>query len=497
MRSRAIVAVLICALATTARASSAPVPSCSDPGDGWCVARRFAGDVPGGELGFRFGEPLDVDGDGRADVAAGSRFKRRESHQAGRAAVWSGATGTLIRAWDGDATDALLGHWVLPLSDLDGDDLADLLIAAPIAAVDGAMRGLVVARSPKTGDEIWRRAGGEQATFGWDLAPAGDHDGDGRPDVFVGQPAASGGRVYLLSGKDGRVLREYAPPEYTSAFGWVVARADDLDGDGHPDLAVGAPPGRGPEDPPGGAAYVLSSRRGDVLHRWQGTDSASTFGEMVAAVGDLDDDRRGEIAVASPGTDDQARARRGELRIFSGANGALLRHWSGTQAGELYGRMVVGAGDLDGDATDDLAIGAPWHRTAAGDRVGRVELRSGRRGTVLGELVGDGPGSWFGWHVRRAPDPEGRGRPALLIGSLRHPAGGAEGTGVIDLYVFRSPAAREAHPEPAGTERAVPAGRRAPEPADTEPPGPAGTARAAPAADQGTVTRGARRSDIK
>ena len=50
-------------------------PSCSAPGTGWCVARRFAGDVPSGELGFRFGEPLDVDGDGHADVAAGARFK--------------------------------------------------------------------------------------------------------------------------------------------------------------------------------------------------------------------------------------------------------------------------------------------------------------------------------------------------------------------------------------------------------------------------------------
>ena len=74
-------------------------------------------------------------------------------------------------------------------------------------------------------------------------------------------------------------------------------------------------------------------------------------------------------------------------------------------------------------------------------------------GDVLSELVGDEALYWFGWHIRRAPDPEGRGRPALLIGSLLHPVDGQAGVGVIDWYVWRG--------------------------------------------GQGTVTRGARRSDIK
>src|SRR6188768_4318087 len=65
-------------------------PACSTPGDGWCVARRFSGDVPNGELGFRFGEPLDADGDGRADVAAGARWKlAQKTLQNGSATVFS------------------------------------------------------------------------------------------------------------------------------------------------------------------------------------------------------------------------------------------------------------------------------------------------------------------------------------------------------------------------------------------------------------------------
>jgi hypothetical protein len=61
---------------------------------------------------------------------------------------------------------------------------------------------------------------------------------------------------------------------------------------------------------------------------------------------------------------------------------------------------------------------------------------------VLAELFGDEADCWFGWHIRRAPDPDGRCRPALLIGSLRHPVDGARGVGVLDLYVLR-PAKRQ------------------------------------------------------
>src|SRR2546425_1155597 len=85
-------------------------------------------------------------------------------------------------------------------------------------------------------------------------------------------------------------------------------------------------------------------------------------------------------------------------------------------------------------------------------------LRSGRSGKVLYELFGDEADCWYGWHIRRAPDPDGLGRAALLISSLRHPVDGNVGVGVLDLYVLRR-----------GKKRG----------------------------DQGTTTRGSRRSDIR
>jgi hypothetical protein len=435
------------------------------------VARRFPGSIFGGELGFRFGEPLDVDGDGHADVAAGARFKRWHGNQQnGTAAVWSGATGDLIREWDGEWPDGLFGHWVMPVPDLSGDGLADVIIAAPHANLDGRWRGVVVARSPKTGEEIWKRVETDSESLGWDMSLAGDQDGDGRTDIFVGAPTEPIGRVYLLSGKDGSVLRTYAPQAEGETFGWYVARLDDLDGDGRPDLAVGGPVAKNADGAQVGGAWVLSSASGKELHHWRGTDPRGGFGGVVAALGDLDGDGKGEIAVAAPATEDQTWTLLGEVHIYSGATGKELRHWSGKQPGEQFGRMVVDAGDLDGDGVDDIAIGAPWHRLGTAARVGRVELRSGRTGAVLAELFGDEADCWFGWHIRRAPDPDGRGRPTLLIGSLRHPVDGKVGVGVLDLYVLRPAQGAREHGTKQGTKQGT---------------------------NQGTITRGTRRKDIK
>ncbi len=415
--------------------------------------------MAGGELGFRFGEPLDVDGDGTADIAAGARFVRQADSQNGSAAVWSGASGAPIRSWQGELPDAIFGHWVMPVPDLGHDGLADLVIAAPLARIDGDLSGVLFARSPKTGEELWTRRGRGTENFGWHLALAGDHDGDGKSELFVGAPSAGArGRVALVRGSDGTELRTYAPPRDVGMFGWFVDRTADLDGDGRGDLVVGAPFESSAGGTTVGGAWVLSSTSGRELHHWQGTDALSGFGEVVAAVGDVDGDGKGDVAVAAPRTNDRSRTRPGEVRIYSSATGRQLRHWSGGQPGELFGRMVAAAGDLDGDGTDDLAIGAPWYRREAADKTGRMELRSGRSGKVLAELFGDEADCWFGWHIRRAPDPDARGRPALLVSSLRHPVDGKVGVGVLDVYVLR---------------------------------------RAQKGDGQGTITRDARRSDIR
>src|SRR5262249_8044781 len=158
--------------------------------------------------------------------------------------------------------------------------------------------------------------------------------GDGIADLFVGAPSEHTGLVRLLSGKDGTVLQTYAPEGEAGSFGWYVARLDDLDGDGRPDLAVGAPVARNDAHAMGGAAGVLWSASGKVLQHWRGTDRRGGFGNVVAPLADLDGDGKGDVAVAAPATEDQKRELPGELIIYSSATGKELRRWSGTQPGE-------------------------------------------------------------------------------------------------------------------------------------------------------------------
>src|SRR5262249_17520528 len=154
---------------------------------------------------------------------------------------------------------------------------------------------------------------------------------------------ANSGRVYLLSGKTGGLLRTYLPPENAGSFGWYVARIGDLDGDGRSDLAVGAPFVRDSGGETIGHAWVLSSADGSVLRHRKGTDHRGGFGAVLAAVSDLDGDGKDELAVAAPATEDQKRVLPGEVWIYSGATGSELRHWVGGQPGEQFRRMVIGA----------------------------------------------------------------------------------------------------------------------------------------------------------
>src|SRR5205085_2710847 len=174
----------------------------------------------------------------------------------------------------------------LPVPDLDGDGIADVVIAAPQAKVDGIMHGVLSARSVKTGEVLWRKIAKREETLGWDRANAGDQNGDGTADIFAGSPFRDGGRVYLLSGKDGSVLRMYESEAPRWAFGWYVARTDDFDNDGHADLLVGDFQGETGNDPKG-AVFLFSTNTGELLRRWDSPDLTTGFGEMLAAVGDL------------------------------------------------------------------------------------------------------------------------------------------------------------------------------------------------------------------
>src|SRR5262245_15844627 len=167
--------------------------------------------------------------------------------------------------------------------------------------------------------------GAAGATFvgGNSVAAAGDVDGDGVPDVIVGAPSAFDGfgRARVYSGATGATLRTFASSVQNDQFGFSVAGVGDLDGDGIGDVIVG----------------ILQSSAGGV----------------TAA---------------------------GRATVFSGATGLPLWSRDGTQPFDFLGSAVARVGDLDGDGVEDPAVGVIYGDNGPAFDAGRVEVLSGATG---------------------------------------------------------------------------------------------------------------------
>ena len=182
----------------------------------------------------------DCDGDGVRDLAVGEPYVTAIND--GRVTIYSGATGAVIRTlydplYPGNPP-GLLGTVVLGADDLDGDTLTDVVVSAPSAPNGGKL----VAYSGAWGSVLWSTpwSGGGDNVFGSALAPAGDLNVDGVPDVFVGSPGwYSPGRGVWVSGANGAVLSTVVGPSVIPGqFGKMVGGGYDINGNGVPDVAV-------------------------------------------------------------------------------------------------------------------------------------------------------------------------------------------------------------------------------------------------------------------
>ncbi|HZM00862.1 MAG TPA: VCBS repeat-containing protein, partial [Planctomycetota bacterium] len=254
------------------------------------------------------------------------------------------------------------------------------------------------------------RTTGEADLFGWAVAGAGDVDGDGVPDVLVGEPGSAPvpGEARLFSGLTGALLQELNGGSRDSwdGFGFAVAGAGDLDGDGRADYLVGQPSLSG-EEP--GAVKVYRGSDGGLLYTLTGLGAGDGFGAALASVGQIDGDSAPDFAVGTLGG--------AYARVHSGATGALLHHFIGPGPG--YGASVSGIGDMDGDGTDDVAVGAPTFNN--------VDVMSGATGLLLRRF--ETPAGSFGASIAALGDVDDDGAPDLLIGAPDDTLLDAEGCG--------------------------------------------------------------------
>ena len=345
----------------------------------------------------------------------------------GEAFVVFGVRGPRAPLFDVSSLDGSNGWQILPavsseafgsdaaaVGDVNADGLADVLIGANFArprdepatgrayvifgrevAPSG---GVLSAGSLTPTDGMVLDGPARSAFFGRLVGPAGDFNDDGVDDFLVGATGTdpggviSAGTTYVIFGREGLGdtvvdVRSLAPGEGVAFHGYrqfgsnlhmTATGAGDINGDGAPDLAIGAPGYRPAGVEERGEAYVV-----------YGGSAWTSVTEFV-------------------------------LSGLTGSNGFVV------QAGRVVKRLatqMAALGDVNLDGLDDLALatedGGPLYIVFGGASLansGRLILRDDDADALVA-IVGTGSTGFRQPQLAVAGDPNQDGVADLLLGS--------------------------------------------------------------------------------
>ncbi|HIO73579.1 MAG TPA: hypothetical protein EYN38_10800, partial [Flavobacteriales bacterium] len=367
----------------------------------------------------------DIDGDGVDDLAIGAQHDDDEASNSGAVYIlFMNTDGTVksdqkISNTQGGFANLLaendnFGNSITGLGDLNNDGIPDIAIGTAFKDDGGPNRGVVwimflnsngtVKSFQRISDTQGNFTGvlNDNDRFGISVACIGDLDGDGIADIAVGASldddgGTDRGAVWILHlNSNGTVKFHEKISSQFGNFAGALANGDrfsevatlgDLDGDGIVDIAVGATL----DDDGGsgtGAVWILFlNSDGSVKGHQKISATSGGFTGLLDAgdrfafpsnIGDLDGDQITDIAVGTFFDDDGGTNRGAVWILFMNSDGTVKAHqkisstvgnFTGTISnGDLFGLPVAGIGDLNGDGTPDLLVGARQNDDGGTDR---------------------------------------------------------------------------------------------------------------------------------
>ena len=381
----------------------------------------------------------DLDGDGTADFVVGDQSFSGTQTYSGRATVFFGGpdlSKARILNITGSNQYGYFGCSVGSAGDVNGDGFDDLIVgeygySKGTSYYVGAAHIFFGGRPMDSDPDVSFIGTMTYGELGMSVAGAGDVNGDGYDDVLVGEPynSTSGqyrGTAYAYFG--GKVMDAvpdlvFEGVDNNEYFGASVAGAGDVNGDGRPDIIIGAM-GASPGGTGSGEARIYFGGPGldnqtDVY--LPGAWAGAYFGGEVASAGDVNGDGFGDVIVGAY-LNSSLGTYTGAAYLFLGAkamDSVPDLSLSGESGMDYFGFSVAGGFDINSDGYDDIAVGAPYRGDTA-TYAGRAYVYFGGQSmNVSPDAILERGTSYeqMGMTIAGAGDINGDGHEELLVGA--------------------------------------------------------------------------------